>query len=715
MPNGFSVTISAVDNATKTLDRINKRIDAITKPVRRLQAAAKAFADRSGLSKVGRGFGAVARFAGDALGTVTRMIGPLGAITSAASLAGMYRLVESWGDFGQKLGFAAQRIGISADKLQGLQGAARLAGASAEAMTSGMRTLKDTLTDAVGGRNAEAVVYFNTLGISFRDASGHARNVTDVLPELADKIAALPDPTLQARAATVLLGGAAEELLPFLRKGSAGLREYEEMARRYGVMSDDAAGRANEFKRSQVQLDLAVRGLSQTIGDKLGPVIGPLLTQMADWIGANREWIAQGVSDKVREFADWLKSVDWNAWGTGIKGFAEAAEKAVNAIGGIKAAVELFIGTSIALKLAPWMLALQSMTAGFKGVEAAATAAAVAEDAALAAGGAKAVAAGGKALSLGPRIGAALAGLGTSATTAAVFGGGILGFLGARTSGRDIAEHAAAGERPLMIDPFGNAIGYVEPERPTSAPNGSEPRGIRNNNPLNLSYLPGQGAVRSDGRFGVYRSMDEGVAASERQLLRYQDRGLNSVRQMISTWAPPNENDTASYIAQVSKAAGVDPDAPVNMRDPRIASAIIQAMAKRENGKAIDPAAADRGVRSALGLGDAPPSAAAPREIRVAAAETPASTAREDAAVIGEALARRMIADQTMERFGTGAAALSSDDGKEVAAAAPGGSVTLDITHRNPPPGTTTNVASNGNVQVNGPRVERAMPGGQMP
>jgi len=109
---------------------------------------------------------------------------------------------------GEKLSIASQRIGLSTGRLQWLQGGAHLAGASAEAMTSGLRMLGDTLTDAVAGRAPEAVVMINTLGIVWRDATGHARSVTDVLPELADRIAAIKNPALQARVATALLGAA---------------------------------------------------------------------------------------------------------------------------------------------------------------------------------------------------------------------------------------------------------------------------------------------------------------------------------------------------------------------------------------------------------------------------------------------------------------------------------------------------------------------------
>lgn len=170
-------------------------------------------------------------------------------------------------------------------------------------MTSGQRTLGDTLTDAVAVRAPEAVVMMNTLGIAWRDATGHARSVTKMLPELADRIAAIKNPVLQARVATALLGAAGEQLLPYLRRGRQGMAEYAEEARHYGVINERAAEVAGEFARQQHALGLTTEGLTNAIGEALTPVLGPLLHDMAEWIADNRAWIATDIAKAVRSFA----------------------------------------------------------------------------------------------------------------------------------------------------------------------------------------------------------------------------------------------------------------------------------------------------------------------------------------------------------------------------------------------------------------------------
>lgn len=144
------------------------------------------------------------------------------------------------------------------------------------------------------------------------------------------------------------------------------------------------------------------------------------------------------------------------------------------------------------------------------------------------------------------------------------------------------------------------------------APQGDQslPRGLRNNNPLNLTYVSGQPGVQgSDGRFGRYNSLEEGVAAAVNQLNLYGQRGLTTLEQIIGRWAPPNENNTGAYVANVSRALGIAPNAQIDLRDPAVVGRLVGAMAQMENGRPLDAAVIQRGV--AMGLGGPRPAAPA--------------------------------------------------------------------------------------------------------
>ncbi|HWL83929.1 MAG TPA: phage tail tape measure protein, partial [Roseomonas sp.] len=344
MANGFSVTISAVDGVTKTLDRINRKMAQFAAPFQRAGRAMDRFADVSGLRRMANAFGAMAYSAGNAFRSVSAIVAPLGVITGAASVGGLYRLVQGWAEMAVRLGNAATRMGLSTSQLHSLQGAAQLAGVSSEALTSGLRNLGQTLYDALGGRNAQAVQLFNMLGVSMRDSHDQARSVADVMPDLAEKIAGLKNPWAQAQAAQIAFGGAAEELLPFLRKGAAGIREYTAMAQRYGVMNDAAVVAANRFEQAQARMTLAVRGLTNSIAERLSPILSPLLEQMAEWIARNRDWIATGIGEKVQQFATYVAGIDWASVQQGLKDFWEKADSIAKAIGGWETALKLVFG-----------------------------------------------------------------------------------------------------------------------------------------------------------------------------------------------------------------------------------------------------------------------------------------------------------------------------------------------------------------------------------
>jgi hypothetical protein len=117
--------------------------------------------------------------------------------------------------------------------------------------------------------------------------------------------------------------------------------------------------------------------------------------------------------------------------------------------------------------------------------------------------------------------------------------------------------------------------------------NALTPRGIRNNNPGNIEWIPDErrrwrGMIGRDGRYGIFDTAANGVRAIGGEIRANFRRGENTIRQVISEWAPPSENNTASYIAAVARELRVGADAPLSETQiPALAAAII----KHENGQ----------------------------------------------------------------------------------------------------------------------------------
>ena len=117
---------------------------------------------------------------------------------------------------------------------------------------------------------------------------------------------------------------------------------------------------------------------------------------------------------------------------------------------------------------------------------------------------------------------------------------------------------------------------------------GTVPRGIRNNNPLNLRYIDPahawNGQVGNDGGYGVYDSPESGIRAGSKQLQKdYSVGNDNTLRALITSWAPPTENNTDAYITDVASQTGLDPDTLLDLNSNL--PVIVAAMIYHENGQ----------------------------------------------------------------------------------------------------------------------------------
>ena len=118
-------------------------------------------------------------------------------------------------------------------------------------------------------------------------------------------------------------------------------------------------------------------------------------------------------------------------------------------------------------------------------------------------------------------------------------------------------------------------------------------RGLRNNNPLNIRKVPGThwkgeispsptGEGRGEAEFCRFASIEWGLRAAFVLLRTYSAKyKLNSIRDIVTRWAPPSENDTEAYIRTVCCLTGFGGNQRLTEQDwPKL----VQAMAKVESG-----------------------------------------------------------------------------------------------------------------------------------
>ena len=521
----LSLTLSAVDGITKPLERINQNVLRVQNSFGRLG------------QNVGRvsGMNAMAAGARNVARSMAQIIPPLGALTAAGSVAGIVHLAARWASFGVQLGHTAYRVQTSISSLLTLQGAARLAGISAEDLSAGMEGLGDALSDAVGGRDSTALQYFTMLGVAMRDARGNARTAAEALPQVADGIARIGDPRLQARVMSALRLPAS--MLPFLKKGSAGLREWEADARRFGLITEEGAEAAQKFNLAQTRLQMAGEGLVNTIAQRLAPVMTPLLNRLTTWISANRELIGQRVEEIVTRLAGAVERFIQNG------GLQEIGSQIEAMVSGIQAVIRWMGGWENAAIALGGVLALQ-LLAPLTGIVGALTTIALFRPAAW----------------MLRLLGVTGAGVGAAA---------VAGFLGVQRLGEMRAESGAntpegQAERRRRMGQRGQAEGYYDPAADRSVDPGRQwaglgaylrrqmtPGGSRQGQPR--SYTGEEATARQRQAFDYFRTQGwsaaqaSGLVANLRHEsgagLDHQARGDGGKAYGIAQWHPDRQRN----------------------------------------------------------------------------------------------------------------------------------------------------------------------------
>ncbi len=116
------------------------------------------------------------------------------------------------------------------------------------------------------------------------------------------------------------------------------------------------------------------------------------------------------------------------------------------------------------------------------------------------------------------------------------------------------------------------------------------PRGIRNNNPGNIRHGENWQGLNPNSRsidaaFCVFNTPVAGIRALAKVLINYKKLyGLNTVRQIISRYAPPNENQTTAYVQSVARQIGVLPDMVIDIEERGVLTVFIKAVIRMENG-----------------------------------------------------------------------------------------------------------------------------------
>ncbi len=217
------------------------------------------------------------------LGSVLGKLGPAGLIAGASIAAlgvGMTALVMPVARVGDEFFKLSQKTGVSVEALTALDYAAKLSDVSTEGLTKGLQRLSVALFDS-RFEGAEGSKALQALGVAATDAHGQIRPTEQVLLDLAEKFADMPDGADKAALAIKLFGREGLNLIPFLNQGREGITALMEEAQRLGlVMSEDVARASEVFNDNLTRLSAIFEGVQRQIGAAVIPVLADFTEQV---------------------------------------------------------------------------------------------------------------------------------------------------------------------------------------------------------------------------------------------------------------------------------------------------------------------------------------------------------------------------------------------------------------------------------------------------
>ena len=251
MANKFPIDITAQDKFSAVFDKLNKSVANMTRPVNELAKSTKTLAEKSGLNEISKSFGELRSVASEAGRELGLLAGPMSLLGGGATIAGIAAMADKWGAVGVSLTNVSAASGVAASSLSRMQSAARLAGASADAVTSSMQGLAEITNDATLGRNNLALATLNQLNIHLARTKDGLVDTRKEFLDLLDAIAAQPNPQAQNLIARNM--GIDPSLLTadVRKRGAAAWTEREEKAKKRGdSLTPGQVKDANELSES---------------------------------------------------------------------------------------------------------------------------------------------------------------------------------------------------------------------------------------------------------------------------------------------------------------------------------------------------------------------------------------------------------------------------------------------------------------------------------
>lgn len=276
---------------------------------------------RSGLQRMSRemrglsrAMAPLGRAARSAAGGMARLAGLSGAVSLGAAAAS----IKGFADEADRLAKLGRMTGFAVQQLRDLEHVGGLVGISQQKIAAATGTFNKRLGELRAGTGMLASVLKKTNPELLKQLKT-AETTPEALEAVISAMRALPNEADRAALAAAAFSKANQEMSQFATLSADELSKLVAEGRNLrGVLSDDAANKAEAFNDSLYRVGQAVKGIRDAIGTDLMPKLTPLVEKLAEFAVLNREAMSSNIADAITAIATNLSNVDWQAVGSSL-------------------------------------------------------------------------------------------------------------------------------------------------------------------------------------------------------------------------------------------------------------------------------------------------------------------------------------------------------------------------------------------------------------
>jgi hypothetical protein len=201
--------------------------------------------------------------------SVAQTIGSAFAVVAATQVFGFFKsFVGELQSTADQLIDTSAALGVNATELQRWQLAAKLSGAEATDLATGLRNISKVANDAKGSAEIKR------LGIDLKDANGNAKTATQLMGDVGLEIGKLKSPTERTAKALEFFGKSGAKLMPMFAEGEEGIAKMlgrlDELG---GGLGEDALAILEKSGDATDEMNVAILSLKSRLAVELFPAL----------------------------------------------------------------------------------------------------------------------------------------------------------------------------------------------------------------------------------------------------------------------------------------------------------------------------------------------------------------------------------------------------------------------------------------------------------